>query len=76
MKIRGINIIGMRRQGYDRQTISEVIDFLRNMEASGLNPRSYIDHDEYMSEFKHNTIVQEIVEHIKTTEIGIAPFAE
>lgn len=76
VKIRGINIIGMRRQGYDRQTISEVVDFLRNMEASGLNPRSFIDHEEHMAEFKHNSIVQEMVEHIKTTEIGIATFAE
>lgn len=72
--LKGINIIGLRRQGYSKQEISEVVDFYRTMESSALSPRSFVDHTEFMAEFKDNRVVQEMVEQIKKTEIGIAPF--
>lgn len=72
--LKGINIIGLRRQGYSKQEISEVVDFYRTMEASALSPRAFVDHAEFMAEFKDNRVVQEMVEQIKKTEIGIAPF--
>lgn len=72
--LKGINIIGMRRQGYTKQEISEVVDFYRTMESSALSPRAFVDHTELMAEFKDNRVVQEMVEQIKITEIGIAPF--
>ena len=72
--LKGINIIGLRRQGYAKQEISEVVDFYRTMEASALSPRAFVDHTEFMAEFKDNRVVQEMVEQIKKTEIGIAPF--
>lgn len=72
--LKGINIIGMRRQGYSKQEISEVVDFYRTMESSALSPRAFVDHSELMAEFKDNRVVQEMVEQIKKTEIGIAPF--
>jgi UDP-N-acetylglucosamine acyltransferase len=72
--LKGINIIGLRRQGYSKQEISEVVDFYRTMESSALSPRSFVDHAEFMAEFKDNRVVQEMVEQIKKTEIGIAPF--
>jgi len=72
--LKGINIIGLRRQGYSKQEISEVVDFYRTMEASALSPRNFVDHEEFMAEFKDNRVVQEMIEQIKKTEIGIAPF--
>lgn len=72
--LKGINIIGMRRQGYSKQEISEVVDFYRSMEASALSPRAFVDHADLMAEYKDNRVVQEMVEQIKKTEIGIAPF--
>ena len=72
--LKGINIIGLRRQGYSKQEISEVVDFYRTMEASALSPRAFVDHQEFMAEYKDNRVVQEMVEQIKKTEIGIAPF--
>lgn len=72
--LKGINIIGLRRQGYSKQEISEIVDFYRTMESSALSPRAFTEHDEYMAEFKDNRVVQEMVEQIKKTEIGIAPF--
>lgn len=72
--LKGINIIGLRRQGYTKQEISEVVDFYRTMEASALSPRAFVDHSELMTEFKDNRIVLEMTEQIKKSEIGIAPF--
>lgn len=72
--LKGINIIGMKRQGYSKQEISEVVDFLRTMETSNISPRSFVDHPEFMVEFKDNRVIQEMSEQIRKTEIGIAPF--
>lgn len=72
--LKGINIIGMRRQGYSKQEISEVVDFYRSMESSALSPRAFVDHQEFMSEYKDNKVVSEMAEQIRKTEIGIAPF--
>ncbi len=72
--LKGINIIGLRRQGYSKPEISEVVDFYRTMEAAALSPRAFVDHTDLMSEFKDNRIVQEMADQIKKSEIGIAPF--
>lgn len=74
VKLKGINIIGMRRQGYTKAVITEVVDFYRTMEASALSPRAFVDHDDSMDDFIKNEVVQEMVEQIRKTEVGIAPF--
>jgi len=73
-RLKGINIIGLRRAGYSKQEITEVVDFYRTMEASALSPRSFIDHDEHMSEFKENEIIQEMARGIRESQVGLAPF--
>lgn len=73
-KLKGINIIGMRRQGYDKATITEVVDFYRTMEASALSSRSFVEKEELMKEFITNPVVQKMAEEIKNTDVGIAPF--
>ena len=72
--LKGINIIGMKRQGYSKQEISEVVDFLRTIESSNLSPRSFVDNAELMVEYKDNRVVVEMVDQIRKSEIGIAPF--
>jgi UDP-N-acetylglucosamine acyltransferase len=72
--LKGINIIGLKRQGYSKQEISEVVDFLRTMESSNISPRSFVEHAEHMAEYKDNIVVQEMAEQIRKSEIGIAPF--
>ena len=74
VKLKGVNIIGMRRQGVEKPAISEVLDFYRTMEASALSPRAFVDHEEHMNEFKDNSIISEMVSFIKVSEVGIAPF--
>jgi UDP-N-acetylglucosamine acyltransferase len=72
--LKGINIIGMKRQGYSKQEISEVVDFLRTIESSNISPRSFVENEEMMKEYKDNRVVSEMSEQIKKSEIGIAPF--
>jgi UDP-N-acetylglucosamine acyltransferase len=72
--LKGINIIGMKRQGYTKQEISEVVDFYRTMESSKLSPRSFVENAELMAEYKDNRVIVEMADQIKKTEIGIAPF--
>lgn len=72
--LKGINIIGLKRQGYSKQEISEVVDFYRTMESAKISPRSFVDHPELMNEYKDNRVVQEMAEQIRKSEVGIAPF--
>jgi UDP-N-acetylglucosamine acyltransferase len=74
IRLKGINIIGLKRQGHSKETISEVVDFYRTMEASALAPRAFIGHPELMDEFKTNSVIQDISTFIQKSEIGIAPF--
>ena len=74
IKLKGINIIGLKRQGHSKEIVSEVVDFYRTMEASALAPRAFVSHPELMEEYKNNAVIAEIAAFIKNSEIGIAPF--
>lgn len=75
VRLKGINIIGMRRNGFSRQDISELVEFLRSVESSALSPRAFIEHEELMVDYKDGCqIIKDVVEFIRSSEIGIAPF--
>ncbi len=74
IKIKGVNIIGMRRRGYSKDEISEVVEFYRMMDASALSPRAFANHPENMDEYKNNKIIDEIADFIRESEVGLAPF--
>lgn len=74
VKLKGINIVGLRRLGVSRQDITELVDFYRMMESSALSPRAFVDEESNIDEFKNNGLVQEMVDFIKTSKIGLAPF--
>lgn len=73
-RLKGINIIGLKRQGYSKPQVSEVVDFYRTMESSALSPRAFVEHEELIAEFKDNVVIQEMIHMIKVSEVGIAPF--
>lgn len=75
IRLKGINIIGMRRMGHPKQDISEVVDFFKSIESSSLSPRTFVQHHELMVEYEKNAVIKEIAQFIKDSEIGIAPFA-
>ncbi|MBL7664897.1 MAG: acyl-ACP--UDP-N-acetylglucosamine O-acyltransferase [Bacteriovoracaceae bacterium] len=74
VRLKGINIIGMKRSGFTKQDVSEVVDFYRTMESSALSPRAFVDHEELMQEYKNNAAVKGIADFIRKSEIGIPPF--
>ncbi len=76
IRLKGINIIGLKRQGHSKEIVSEVVDFYRTMEASALAPRAFVSHPEFMVEYKSNLVIQEISAFILKSEIGIAPFMQ
>ena len=74
-KIKGINIIGLRRQGFSREVIAEAVEFFRAMESSAFSPRSFVDNKEEMSAFNINEVIQKIVDDITNSKVGIASFS-
>lgn len=74
VKLKGINIIGLRRLGASRTDISELVDFYRMMESSALSPRAFVDDTNNYTEYEKNDLVKEIVEFIQSSKIGLAPF--
>lgn len=74
IRLKGVNIIGMKRRGVQKEEISEVIEFYRMMEASALSPRAFIVQPENMLDYQNNLIIKEIAEFISKSEIGLPPF--
>lgn len=74
VRLKGINIIGLRRNGHSKQIITEVVDFYRMMESSPLSPRAFVEHEELMVEFQNNEVIDQMVSEIRKSEVGIAPF--
>ena len=74
VRLKGVNIIGLKRQGHEKKDISELVEFYRSMESAALSPRSFIDHEEFMIDYQENELIQKQVEFIKRSELGIAPF--
>ena len=76
VRLKGINIIGLRRQGFEKSVISELVDFYRTMESSVLSPRAFVEHEELMEDYRENILVKEMRADIQKSEIGIAPFVK
>lgn len=74
IKLKGINIIGMRRRGISKNEISEMVEFLRLMEASSLSPKAFLEKTPEVSQYIVNPYISELSNFIVESEIGIAPF--
>ena len=74
-KIKGINIIGLRRQGFSREVIAESVEFLRAIESSAFSPRSFVENKEEMSAFQRNEVIDQIIDDIMNSKVGIASFS-
>jgi UDP-N-acetylglucosamine acyltransferase len=74
VKLKGINIIGLKRRGVEKSHISELVEFYRQMEASALSPRSFVESPEFQEEYKGNQLIAEFSEFISNSRIGIPPF--
>ena len=75
IRLKGINIVKLRRLGYSKQQVSEAVDFYRTMEATALSPQKFIACKEVMGEFSGSELVQKIARFIERSEVGISSFA-
>lgn len=75
MTLKGINIIGLKKIGYSRKMISEVVTFLKEMELSTYSSAIFIKNKELMKDYMKNIIITEISENIQKSQMGIVPFA-
>lgn len=74
VRLKGINIIGLKRQGYQKVEISELVDFYRTMEASTLSPRAFSENKKNWLDYQENRLVLILVDFITKSKMGIAPF--
>lgn len=74
VRLKGINIIGLKRQGYEKVQISELVDFYRMMEASTLSARSFAGDKSSWQDYQGNELVQELSQFVFESKSGIAPF--
>ena len=73
--LKGVNIVGLRRQGFSKTDISELVNFIRSMEASPLSPRGFVDVEENVEEYSENKIILKVISEIKESRAGIVPFS-
>lgn len=73
-RLKGINIIGLRRAGFSKQDISELVDFYRTMEDSAFSARSFVQQKSIVKEFLSNELNIAMADFINNSELGIAPF--
>lgn len=72
--LRGINIVGLKRLGMDKQHISESVEFYRSMEISPMSPKAFCQSEETLKEYKNNPIVQEMIKFISESKLGLPSF--
>lgn len=74
IRLKGINIIGLKRRGIAKEIIAEVVDFYRLMESSAFSPKAFVEREEFMNEYSENPVIKEITDFISGSQIGIPPF--
>ena len=73
-KLKGINIVALRRQNYDKKFVMEIIRFYKTMETANLSPKSFVNQKNLVEKFKNNAVIREMIEFIEVSQVGIADF--
>ncbi len=72
--LRGVNIVGLKRLGVDKNHISETVEFYRSMEISPSSAKSFCQNLEMVQEYNQNPIVQEIIKFIIDSKLSLPSF--
>lgn len=72
--LRGINIVGLKRLGFDKNLISETVEFYRLMEISPTSAKSFCQSPDAIGDYNKNPIIQEILKFIVDCKIGLPSF--
>jgi len=74
VQLKGINIVGLKRMGFEREAISEAVDFYRSMEISPVSPKTFCQAPEWTKDFANNPIVAEMIDFITQSKLGLPAF--
>lgn len=74
VKLKGINIIGLKRQNIPRDTIHETVDFFKDLKSSSVSPSVFVRDKSLIKEYGGNFLITDIINFINNSKIGIPPF--
>lgn len=74
VRLKGVNIVGLKRQGHSREEISKIVKFVRDMEAASVSPFAFAEEFLSSSRAKENIIIESMCREICQGKVGIAPF--
>lgn len=74
IKLKGINIVGLKRQKIHRNTISEAVDFFNNLKSASVSPSVFVRNKSLIKEYGENFLIIDIIDFINNSKIGIPPF--
>lgn len=74
VQLKGVNIVGLKRLGIEKQHISEAVDFYRTMEISPLSAKNFCSQVEIQEEYQKNPVVQEMMAFILQSTVGLPAF--
>lgn len=72
--LRGVNIVGLKRLGIDKNQISETVEFYRTMEISPTSAKAFCQSPENIKEYANNPVIQEIIKFIVDSKVGLPSF--
>ena len=72
--IKGTNIIGLKRSGRTRETISKTMKFIDALQNTSQSPKEFVSQIENVADYESNELVQEMISTIKNSKYGIAQF--
>ncbi len=74
VKLKGINITGLKRQNIDRRLISEAVDFFNAMKSAPSSPAVFVRDISIDKDYEENFLITDIIDFIKNSKTGIPPF--
>ncbi len=74
VKLKGVNITGLKRQSIDRKLISEAVDFSNAMKSAPVSPAIFVRDLPIGDDYKENFLISDIIDFIKNSKTGIPSF--
>jgi UDP-N-acetylglucosamine acyltransferase len=70
--IRGLNLVGLKRNGYDKKDIFEALKVIKEIEKSDVGLKTGLSRDEFKDVVRANSILFDILEFCQNSKSGVA----
>lgn len=75
-KIKGINIIGLKRNGYEKKDISQAVQFFNEIGEKKVSIKNYISDEAVFKTYEKNPVLKKVFEFIEGSKVGIASYVK